>query len=298
MAERVQPANGRPRRPYGRLRCDRDSLPRMPSAPSPRTARPGLRAFLALAALGLVGVAGLLPVVLLQLASLGGRGLLPAGVPVPLLAALSLFQSALLVLAAVALGLALAPRLGLVSRLAVWAEGGTEPWPGLRRDARPALAVAAVLLLATVGLELLFRALLGPSWDALQAAQPRTIGVTVTGVLYGGLAEELLTRWGLLSLVLWAGWRLVQRGGGAPRPALAWGAIGLVALAFGALHLPALAAYVEPTPLHVVRVLLLNGVAAVGFGWLFWRRSLEAAMLAHAALHVLLSLAIWAGVLG
>jgi membrane protease YdiL (CAAX protease family) len=36
----------------------------------------------------------------------------------------------------------------------------------------------------------------------------------------------------------------------------------------------------------VARTVLLNAVVGVLFGWLYWRRSLEAAMVAHAAFHL------------
>lgn len=72
-------------------------------------------------------------------------------------------------------------------------------------------------------------------------------------------------------------------------------AIVVTALLFGAGHLPALSLTVGLTPLLLVRTLLLNALAAVAFGWLFWRRSLEAAMIGHGAAHVMLTLASWSG---
>jgi membrane protease YdiL (CAAX protease family) len=36
----------------------------------------------------------------------------------------------------------------------------------------------------------------------------------------------------------------------------------------------------------VARTVLLNAVAGVLFGWLYWRGRLEAAMVAHASFHV------------
>lgn len=42
------------------------------------------------------------------------------------------------------------------------------------------------------------------------------------------------------------------------------------------------------TPALVVRTVLLNTIVGVALGWLFWRRSLETAMVAHAAFHVVL----------
>jgi hypothetical protein len=40
------------------------------------------------------------------------------------------------------------------------------------------------------------------------------------------------------------------------------------------------------TPLIIIRTILLNALGGVLFGWLFWRRSLEVAMVAHATTHV------------
>jgi membrane protease YdiL (CAAX protease family) len=41
----------------------------------------------------------------------------------------------------------------------------------------------------------------------------------------------------------------------------------------------------------VTRILVLNGIAGVIYGALFWRRSLEAAMAAHMATHVAFAIA-------
>ena len=45
----------------------------------------------------------------------------------------------------------------------------------------------------------------------------------------------------------------------------------------------------------IARTLLLNGIGGVAFGWLYWKRGIEAAMLAHFStdlvLHVIAPLA-------
>jgi membrane protease YdiL (CAAX protease family) len=59
------------------------------------------------------------------------------------------------------------------------------------------------------------------------------------------------------------------------------------ALAFGAGHLPAAAAAVgRLDPATVGYVLAFNGAFGLVAGFLFWRRGLEAAMIAHALAHV------------
>jgi hypothetical protein len=35
----------------------------------------------------------------------------------------------------------------------------------------------------------------------------------------------------------------------------------------------------------IIQALLLNGIAGIAFGWLFWQSSLEAAMLSHISVH-------------
>jgi membrane protease YdiL (CAAX protease family) len=46
------------------------------------------------------------------------------------------------------------------------------------------------------------------------------------------------------------------------------------------------------TPALIARALILNGIPGIAFGWLYWRRGLEAAMVAHFSadlvLHVLI----------
>ena len=67
-----------------------------------------------------------------------------------------------------------------------------------------------------------------------------------------------------------------------------WTAIVITALLFGAGHLPTTAAMLPLTPLVVARALLLNGIGGIVFGWLYWKRDLLAAMLAHFSADVVL----------
>jgi hypothetical protein len=128
---------------------------------------------------------------------------------------------------------------------------------------------------------------LGHAWQRLVATHPSGASVLAGRMLYGGLAEEVMLRWGAMSLMAWALLSLL----GVQRHGLAMGsAIVLAAGLFAAAHLPVLAVQVELTPLVVTRTLLINGAAGVLYGWLFWRRHLEAAMAAHAATH----LGLWA----
>ncbi|MFN2567120.1 MAG: CPBP family intramembrane glutamic endopeptidase [Gemmatimonadaceae bacterium] len=249
------------------------------------------RQFWALFALGFVGVLSVIPVVSRMIA----RNPLPPAAPkIPFgaLVALSLVQPTLLLAAGVAIGLRLTPRLGLRSYVADAAGNGAPIWPALRREVPLAVAIAVAQMAVVLSLELAFRPFMGDAWRRLEQegdALGGTAAQLVSGLLYGGITEELIIRWGLMSLFAWLVWRF---GGGqsdiAPRASVMWVAILASAILFGAGHLPAVSSLVPLTPVVVARTVLLNAIAGLAFGWLFWRRSLEAAMVAHASSHVVL----------
>jgi hypothetical protein len=68
----------------------------------------------------------------------------------------------------------------------------------------------------------------------------------------------------------------------------------LAAVLFGLGRLPILTLLVPLTPLVIARTVVLNGLLGIIFGWLYWKRGLEAAMISHFSadivLHVLLAL--------
>jgi membrane protease YdiL (CAAX protease family) len=66
-----------------------------------------------------------------------------------------------------------------------------------------------------------------------------------------------------------------------------WLAIGGSSLLFAALHLPAAASMLGSLSMDVVSYILLwNTVFGTVFGYLYWRFGLEAAILAHAFMHL------------
>ena len=101
------------------------------------------------------------------------------------------------------------------------------------------------------------------------------------GITYGGITEEIMMRFGLMSGVM-LGLSVFL-----PRRAAAWIAILFAALFFAAGHLPAvIAAGLELEPPLVARIILLNGGLGIWFGWLYYRHDLETAIAAHAGFHV------------
>ena len=241
---------------------------------------------------------GLLGVLAVGVSTATGEGGVP-GLPemsTPALAALVMVQPAILLAVSVAVGLKLAPGLGFRSYIDERVRGGRPVVESLASELPVAVAVGALSYVAVRALDVLFAPLVA---ESVAAAAPTTDAVTLSALLaslpvrllYGGITEELLVRWGLLTAFAWAIHAVRGRrgdAGEAVESSTAWAAIVLAALLFGVGHLPALMTVVEPTPTLVARTVALNAVVGVGFGWLYWRKSLEAAMVAHATFHVAL----------
>jgi len=101
--------------------------------------------------------------------------------------------------------------------------------------------------------------------------------------MYGGITEELLMRWGLMSLIAWIGSKIT----GKQSAIAVWFGIVIAALIFGVAHLPAVQGLTnELTSNLVVYIITMNSVLGILFGWLFWKKGIEAAMVAHSFAHV------------
>ena len=228
--------------------------------------------------LWLAGTLGAVTVAVGVLPQLAAKMPLPA--PVWVLIIAGGFQSALLVALAVWGGTALAAKVGLHAPAFEAAASRRPLLPALRPQVLPGL------IAGLPGGLLLFASLrLSPA--RIAALQVQFTPPLYARVLYGGITEEVLLRWGLMTVITWLAWRTFQRQRGAVKPALVWLAIGASAVAFGAGHLP-VANYLLGS-LNVSVVVFVIGVNAVFgllFGWLFWRRGLESAMIAHATTHI------------
>lgn len=248
------------------------------------------RRFLPVWAIGLLGVLGLLTQEPSAKLIEGAPAL--REVPDAALRLLLLVNPLVLVTVAAAVGAACAHRVGLRSALA----GAS----GARLDAPTAVTIGMALASVLMGADAVLADHLGQEWQRVVAqsnAAPWLPQLTL-GMLYGGLAEEVLLRWGLMSLVVWCAYRSIHRSGdaaGPPGQGIVWFGIVASAAVFAVGHLPALGQELALSGPIVARTLGLNGLAGLAYGWLFWRRSLESAMLAHAATHVGLALWRWLG---
>jgi membrane protease YdiL (CAAX protease family) len=242
--------------------------------------------FAVLFAAGLLGVLAVLPYATELLTALPiGQAAVPE-IPWSLVVALALLQNGILLAVAIIIGMILSSRVGLqMPLIRAWATGA--PPPELK-----AIVVAGVLVGAAVGAVLVAIEALFFLRD-LPPAMQQLFEIPLwkrllAGLVYGGVTEELLMRLFLLSLVAWLLGRWWKTADGTPATGAFWVAIVVVAILFGLGHLPATAAIAPLTETLVLRALVLNGVAGVAFGYLYWRHGLEAAMLGHMSAHLVL----------
>jgi membrane protease YdiL (CAAX protease family) len=111
---------------------------------------------------------------------------------------------------------------------------------------------------------------------------------------FGGIDEEIELRLFALSLLVWLGGFIFRKPDGRPTATAFWMANIIAALLFGLGHLPAYSLLAPLTLVIVARAVVLNGLLGLAFGYLYWTRGLESAMLSHFCadllLHVILAL--------
>lgn len=245
------------------------------------------REFLILWAAGIFGTAAVFPY------TLGLQGLWQAQFPpwpayLTSLIAVQFAQNAILVAIAVGLGLLLARRIGLGAPLVEARLAGEAVGRRLRALLLPSMLVGVVAAVLIIALDLLVFARLIPMTVSTPAVGNPPAWQGFLASFYGGITEELLMRLFLMSLLAWLVglvWRSPSR---QPAPGAFWVANVAAAVLFGLGHLPTTAALTPLTPVVVIRAIVLNGVAGVGFGYLYWKKGLESAMLSHFSADIVL----------
>lgn len=106
-----------------------------------------------------------------------------------------------------------------------------------------------------------------PVWQKLLAA------------FYGGITEEILMRLFFMTFFIWISMKLFKQT--KPTRGGILGGIILAALLFGVGHLPITASLTTLNTLVIARAVILNGIGGIVFGWLFWKKGFESAMIAH-----------------
>jgi hypothetical protein len=249
--------------------------------------------------LWLAGLAGVLSLLLVDLDELIKILPLPVGTELPLsipvLKLLSLIQPAVILSLAVLVGVVLASKVGLSSPVAEAAASGGDSVAAFKPQLIPGIVGGLAGGVSLVLIATILKPFLSPEVLARLGEYGKILPLP-TRLLYGGIIEELLLRWGLMTLLVWAAWRLFQKGRGQPKPAYFVGAIVFSSVVFAIGHLPvAFMLFPEPTLALTLFVIVGNSAFGLIAGYLYWKKGLESAMVAHALTHIVMFTASYFG---
>jgi len=111
-----------------------------------------------------------------------------------------------------------------------------------------------------------------------------------TRFLYGGFTEEILLRFGLMTLLVW----IISKITLVTNNFTFWAGIILSAIFFAIAHFPIVFQSVQsPSFILLSYVLIGNSLGGVVFGWLYWKKGLESAFIAHIFAHVIIVVFEW-----
>lgn len=201
---------------------------------------------------------------------------------------LALIQPTLLLTVAVWIGIALAHKVGLSAPLAEAVSKGGSVNRAIQPQLLPGMIGGLVGGILLIAIEFLAKPLL-PTDFVTQAEAFSNNTSFLTRILYGGITEELLLRWGLMTLFVWIGWRIFAKGQGKPSALHFVMAIVLSAFLFGLGHLPLAFLFgTQVTTSVLTYVIVGNSVFGLIAGYLYWQKGLEAAIIAHMLVHVVI----------
>jgi Type II CAAX prenyl endopeptidase Rce1-like len=258
----------------------------METIPSRPTQPPGYpwRIFWMLLIASMLGVAALLPYIL----SLFGKIILARPLPMPLsvLIVVQFMENGLLFAAIISLGFLLARKVGIETPILqrwLYSAQGALPKGAVGVPVVSGVAIGALILLAFY--TIFFPQI--PEWPmAVEAMLP--IWKRFLACFYGAINEELLARLFSRSLFLWLLRKIAREKSPQAGVAIFWTANVIVALLFAAGHIPSAKLFMPITPMVLAAIFSMNGVASLLFGYLCWKRGLEAAMLAHFSTDIML----------
>lgn len=225
----------------------------------------------------LLGFAAALPYVYALFPQMVARGPLP--MPLPVLVTVQLMQSTIIFGGIVVLGILLARKAGIEAPILqgwLYRSGAQFPAGWLRIPLFWGAAIGVAVFMLSF---LVFRPLV-PEWPWQQeAAVP--VWKRFLVCFYGAINIELLMRFFLLSLFVWLLQKITRRAPSRPDVRTFWTANIIVAVIYALGHIPAAKSLMPLTPIVLAAVLLPTGLFALAFGYLTWKRGIEAAMLAH-----------------
>ena len=203
----------------------------------------------------------------------------------PVILLVTAAQNMVLFAAAVFFGLFFSQRVGMGLPLLQNIVEGKKQTKELKSIITPSVCWGAFAGILIVLLSIPFNKLI-PELQLLESAVP--VWKAFLASFYGGIAEEILLRLFLVSLFVWITCKIKKTKDGQPTAFGIWFSIFAAAVIFGLGHLPATAQITPLTGVVVLRAIVLNGAGGIIFGWLYWKKGLESAIIAHFSADIVL----------
>ena len=230
------------------------------------------KSFIVLLSLSLISVACVFPYIL----TIQGEVLAKIGQPIWLIFIAQLIQCLILFSIAIFFGLWFTKKINFKLPLIEAILEKRNYRQVLKNILGPSIIIGAITAVIIYASDILFT-LQGAVISTHQSYAP--IWQKLLAALYGGTTEEILMRLFLMTFFIWLGTKLFRQN--QPTRMVIIISIFLAAIIFGLGHLPITASLTKIDSLVVSRAIVLNGIGGIVFGWLFWKKGLESAMIAH-----------------
>jgi len=196
----------------------------------------------------------------------------------PVILLLQIVQSIIMFGVVIFFGLLLSKRVGIGLPLLENVLEGKNQSKELKSLLLPSIVLGALAGILIIFVSIPFNKLI-PEFQNMETIVSAWKGFLAS--FYGGIAEEVLLRLFMVSLFVWIFFKIKKTNDGCPTVIGIWLSIILAAVIFGLGHLPATAQIVELNGIVIARAIVLNGIGGIIFGWLYWKKGLESAMIAH-----------------
>lgn len=162
-------------------------------------------------------------------------------------------------------------------------------WKEFRFDKKGIVATAIIAVVAALTLFPGDKMIFGHfnSWVSDQYSMSPGLPKIISGLLVGGVIEEVMMRLFFMSLLVFIISKLFFRHKENIPTGVYVVANIISALLFAAGHIPATTAMTELTPLLLLRCFLLNGGFGLSFGYLYRKYGIGYAMVAHGLAHLI-----------
>ena len=163
-------------------------------------------------------------------------------------------------------------------------------WKEFKIDKKAIIATALVTIIGALvlfpGDKLIFGSL--NTWVSEQYTVKPTIYKMISGLLVGGIIEEVMMRLFFMSLMVVIISKILKKKE-IPTSVFVIANI-LAALLFAIGHLPSTATMTALTPVIIIRCFLFNGGLGIAFGYLYRKYNIRYAMISHGFIHLIVDI--------